>query len=136
MAREATTVESLMSTALVCVQDTDTVAAAHQEMLRACIHHLPVVDAHRNLVGVLSSTDVLDHWSRRRSERVGKCMSRAPVTVSTATSTTRAAAMMREYGFRSLPVVASDGHLIGIITETDLLRASRDRSQPGAPPAR
>jgi len=107
MGRESTTVESLMSTALVCVQDTDTVAAAHQ-----------------------------DHWSRRRSERVGKCMSRAPVTVSTATSTTRAAAMMREYGFRSLPVVASDGHLIGIITETDLLRASRDRSQPGAPPAR
>jgi CBS domain-containing membrane protein len=131
MAR-AMTVESLMSTALVCVQDTDTVATAHQEMLRACIHHLPVVDAHRNLVGILSSTDVLEHWSRRQRERVGECMSRAPVTVSVSTSTARAADMMLEQGFRSLPVVASDGHLVGIITETDLLRASRDESARGS----
>ena len=122
-------VESLMSTALVCVQDSDTVADAHQEMSRNCIHHLPVVDAHGNLVGVLSSTDVLDHWSRRRTKRVGECMSRAPVTVSANTSTAQAVETMIEHGFRSLPVVGSDGHLIGIITETDLLRASRARTE-------
>lgn len=131
----SSTVESLMSTALVCVQDTDTVATAHQEMLRACIHHLPVVDEHRNLVGILSSTDVLEHWSRRQRERVGKCMSRAPVTVTATTSTARAAAMMLDHGFRSLPVVASDGHLVGIITETDLLRASRDGQERDPPSA-
>jgi CBS domain-containing protein len=132
----ASPVETLMSTALVCVPDTATVEAAHREMLRNSIHHLPVVDEHRNLVGVLSSTDVLEHWSRRRRTRVGECMSRAPVTVYANTSTARATEMMVEQGFRSLPVVGSDGHLIGIITETDLLRASRARVERGSPPAR
>jgi len=123
-------VEDLMSTALVCVEDTETVAVAHQEMLRNCIHHLPVVDRHRNLVGVLSATDVLDHWARRQWNRVGACMSRSPVTVFPNTSTRRAAEMMLEHGFRSLPVVGSDGHLIGIITETDLLRAGMEATAP------
>lgn len=132
----ASTVERLMSTALVCVQDTETVAAAHQEMLRNCIHHLPVVDEHRNLVGVLSSTDVLEHWSMRQAKRVGECMSRAPVTVYAQMSTARATDLMLEHGFRSLPVVGSDGHLIGIITETDLLRASRPGVELRSAPAR
>jgi CBS domain-containing protein len=122
MAR-ASRVENLMSTALVCVRDADTLAAAQREMELAGIQHLPVVDEHQNLVGILSSTDVLAHSTKRwRSERVGKCMSHELVTVTPATSTLRALHLMLEYGFHSLPVVGSDGHLMGIVTETDLLR--------------
>jgi CBS domain-containing protein len=51
-------------------------------------------------------------------------MTRAPVAVRPETSMTQARGLMLENGFRSLPVVGSDGHLIGILTETDLLRAS------------
>jgi len=118
-------VEDLMSTALVCVRDADTLDRAKREMRSAGIHHLPVVDAHRNLVGVLSTTDLAKYstgrWSHRR---VGTCMTRAPVAVRPETSMTQARGLMLENGFRSLPVVGSDGHLIGILTETDLLRAS------------
>ena len=116
-------VADLMSTALICVRDTDTLGNAFREMRRATIHHLPVVDEHFNLVGVLSSTDVLDgRRGRSPSQRIGRSMTRSVVTVTPETSASRALEIMTENVFRSLPVVDSDGHLIGILTETDLLR--------------
>jgi len=121
-------VADLMSTALICVRDTDTMATALREMHRATIHHLPVVDEHLNLVGILSSTDVLDRPGRSPAQRIGRSMSRSVVTVMPETSASRAMEIMTENAFRSLPVVDSDGHLIGILTETDVLRNSRSSS--------
>jgi CBS domain-containing protein len=119
-------VADLMSTALVFVRDTDTLAIARREMLRAGIHHLPVVDEHQNLIGVISGTDLTGGRHRPgRTERIGKFMSRAVVTVTPDTSITLARDVMLENVFRSLPVVDSDGHLLGILTETDLLRGIR-----------
>ena len=124
--RPATRVAELMSTAVICVRDTDTIETALREMHRAAIHHLPVVDEHLNLVGVLSSTDILggrrDHAP---DQRIGRFMSRSVVTVAPETSVSRAMDLMTDNVFRSLPVVDSDGHLIGIVTDTDLLESSR-----------
>jgi len=124
--RRAARVADVMSTALICVRDTDTVGTALEEMRRATFHHLPVVDEHLNLIGVLSSNDVGEGLlTLPPGERVGRSMSRAVVTVTPETTTTRAMALMMEKGFRSLPVVDSDGHLIGIVTDTDLRGRSR-----------
>ena len=125
-------VADLMSTALVFVRDTDTLAIARREMRRAGIHHLPVVDEHQNLIGVISETDLTGGRHRPgRAERIGKFMSRTVVTVTPEASITLARDLMGENVFRSLPVVASDGHLVGILTETDLLRGIR-AVDPGA----
>ncbi len=52
-------VESLMSTALVTVRDTDSVGArAEAEMRLGGMRHVPVVDEKGNLVGILSARDV------------------------------------------------------------------------------
>ena len=125
-------VGDLMSTALVFVRDTDTTASARREMLRAGIHHLPVVDEHQNLIGVISKTDLTEPGRKRgRTQRIGKLMSRAVVTVTPESSINLARELMLENVFRSLPVVGSDGQLIGILTETDLLRGIR-AVDPGA----
>jgi len=113
-------VGDLMSTALICVRDTDTIDTARREMQRAAIHHLPVVDERQNLIGVLSSNDLFG-----RNHRVGKSMSRAVVTASPEMSAHRALELMAEHAFHSLPVVAGDGALIGIVTDTDLRNAPR-----------
>lgn len=119
-------VESLMSTALITVRDTDTIALADAEMKLGSVRHVPVVDEKQNLVGILSSRDVLEAMARgKKSVRVGEYMSRHPVMVSPDTPAQEALDLMLEHRFGSLPVVGSDGHLMGIITETDFLRASR-----------
>jgi CBS domain-containing protein len=61
-------------------------------------------------------------------------MSRSVVTATPETSIRLARELMLENVFRSLPVVGSDGHLIGILTETDLLRGVR-AVDPGAGPS-
>ena len=119
-------VESLMSTALVTVQDTDSVAAAEIAMKLASVRHVPVVDAKQNLVGILSVRDVLEALARGKKQvLVGEYMTRNVVTVTPETPVHRAIDLLLEHEFGSLPVVGADGHLVGIVTETDLVRRAR-----------
>ncbi|HVP60397.1 MAG TPA: CBS domain-containing protein [Myxococcaceae bacterium] len=115
-----------MSTALVTVQDTDSVAAAETAMKLASVRHVPVVDAKQNLVGILSVRDVLEALARGKKQvLVGEYMTRNVVTVTPETPVHRAIDLLLEHEFGSLPVVGADGHLVGIVTETDLVRRAR-----------
>ena len=119
-------VESLMSTALVTLRETDLIARADMEMKLGSLRHVPVVDEKQNLVGILSARDVLQALARGKKQvRVGESMTRHVVTVTPDTPVHEAIDLLLENGFGSLPVVGSDGHLMGIVTETDFLRASR-----------
>jgi CBS domain-containing protein len=85
-----------------------------------------VVDGSQSVIGIVT---------RRDLQLAARCYGAAPVEVSevmhtpvitiTPDSALRDAAdRMRREGIGSLPVCDSeDGHLVGIITETDLLRA-------------
>lgn len=54
----------------------------------------------------------------------------APViTVDPETLAAEAAALLEEHGIRRLPVVDNEGHLIGIVTHTDLVEAEVAESQ-------
>jgi CBS domain-containing protein len=122
----ATKVEELMSTALITMRDTDSLAAAEAEMKLASIRHIPVVDEKQNLIGMLSARDVLTAFAKgKKTVRVGEYMNRKPVTVRPDTPVHQAVDLLLEHQFGSLPVVGPDGRLMGILTETDLLRASR-----------
>ncbi len=119
-------VQSLMSTALVTVQDTDSIAAAETAMKLATVRHVPVVDAKQNLVGILSVRDVLEALARGKKQvRVGEYMTRNVVTVTPDTPVHTAIDLLLEHEFGSLPVLGADGHLVGIVTETDLVRRAR-----------
>jgi len=119
-------VESLMTTALVTVRESDSVATADLEMKLGSLRHLPVVDDKENLVGLVSARDVLAGLARgKRKIRVGDYMSRQVVTVTPDTPVSTAIDLLLDNQFGCLPVMGSDGHLMGIVTETDFLRASR-----------
>ena len=60
-------IEELMSRELICARRSDTFGTAYQTMLRAGIHHLPVVDEKQQLVGVLSSKEVMEPPTRPRA---------------------------------------------------------------------
>ena len=119
-------VRSLMSTALVTVEDTDSIAAAETAMKLASVRHVPVVDAKQNLVGILSVRDVLEALARGKKQvRVGEYMTRNVVTVTPDTLVHTAIDLLLEHEFGSLPVLGADGQLVGIVTETDLVRRAR-----------
>jgi len=119
-------VEHLMSTALVTLRETDSLATADMEMKLGSLRHVPVVDEKQNLVGILSARDVLEALARgKKRVRVGEYMTRHVITVTPEMPVHTAIDLLLENQFGSLPVVGSDGHLMGIVTETDFLRASR-----------
>jgi CBS domain-containing protein len=130
MSRVAT-VGDLMSTALIVVRDSDTIGVADAQMKLGAIRHIPVVDPKQNLVGILSAGDVLLALARgKKSVRVGETMSRNPVTVTPDTPVHEAIELMLEHRFGSLPVLGTDGHLMGIVTDTDFLAAAREAFSP------
>ncbi|KKO18893.1 MAG: CBS domain-containing protein [Candidatus Brocadia sp.] len=88
------------------------------------IHHVPVVDGQR-LTGMISTTDIIrlnitlsnaDEWS------IEKVMKKNLVTIEINETVRKAAQLLSDGIFHSLPVIDRDRHLVGIITSTDLIR--------------
>jgi CBS-domain-containing membrane protein len=53
------TVQSFMSEAVTTVDMETTIGRATREMLRNQVHHLPIVDVHDHLIGIISTMDIL-----------------------------------------------------------------------------
>jgi len=114
-----------MSTALVTVNATETIAEAYVEMQVGGIRHLPVVDDRGRLVGVLSDRDLLRSLSSKKPPCVTKVMSRGVVTTSPEVNAHAAADLMLDRQISSLPVVDDTGALVGILTQTDYVELAR-----------
>jgi CBS domain-containing membrane protein len=137
--RAEDTVGSLMRKHFVSAAPSESLLDADRIMRLARIRHLPVVESGR-LVGVLSHRDVLDASIARLERRDGAeraehlrgitiadVMHREPYTAVESTTLGEAARRMLRLKIGFLPVVrqAPNGHqLIGLVTESDLLRAA------------
>ena len=134
----ATQVKEWMSADPVTIEPDASALAAFDLMVDHGIRHLPVVDSLERVVGVLSIDDLraalpvaavpgasLDLKTRAgmRSRRVGQLMTFEPHTVRAETPLAEAAYLMAELRIGCLPVVESEGGLVGILSETDALRA-------------
>ncbi len=128
------TVRELMSTDLLTLEDTATVAEARKLMLEERIRHIPVVNTMQEFVGLLTQRDVLeisvsaladvDSGERADLEAsipVHQVMTTDLAVVEEDTSLREAAQYLLEHKIGCLPVVA-EGSLIGIITESDFLK--------------
>jgi acetoin utilization protein AcuB len=128
------TVRDLM-TAKPITADPDTpVLDARQIMLGKRIRHLLVTDGPK-LLGIVTDRDIrlnlpspatsLSVWEINyllARLTVASVMTKALVTVSPGADPRNAAVLMLDHRIGALPVV-DGGELVGIITETDLLRA-------------
>lgn len=116
-------IEELMTTGVIAVKEGDTVARADQQMHDADIRHLPVVDDHHHVVGIVSNRDLARALAspKGKQQRIADVMTRDVLTVKSEMPAYRAAEIMMDRKIGSLPVVGDDDVMIGIVTETDFL---------------
>lgn len=134
MRRTQMQVSDWMTRNPVTVTPRTSLARAYELMLEHEIRRLPVVDNDRDLVGIITLSDILralpslleeeDNTTRRLlmiSRQVGTVMTYDPITADPEDSIQEAAERMLEHKVSGLPVI-SGGRLVGIITESDIFR--------------
>lgn len=99
----------------------DLVAAAKLKMMRCNVGGLPVVDD-KKLVGIITHRDVLLAGGEALGLKVGDLMSKELYVVNKETSIMEITKVMADKGYQRIPV-AEDGILIGLITQSSLIRA-------------
>lgn len=127
-------VRELMTGGPITVAPDTPVFEARQLMLKERIRHLLVLD-HGRLVGIVTDRDIrlnlpsqatsLSVWEVNyllARLTVAKIMSTAVITVGPDRDAADAARLMLDHKIGGLPVVEGD-RVIGILTETDIVRA-------------
>ncbi len=129
-------VSELMSRDVWTIGESDSCHEAVVRMTRARVRHLPVLAADGMLQGILTDRDLRHHLfapgvfghvgntsveTLLKTVPVKQIMSAPVVCVNPAADMADAARLMREKKIGSVPVVEA-GRLVGILTETDLLR--------------
>lgn len=123
-------IEAIMSTDLITVPQSASLAEARALMHSNRIHHLPVVDEGGGLVGLVTLTNVLagtdsilrDPDNRLHAEdvKIEDVMVKDLATVDERASLRQAALFLEKHRIGCLPVV-TDGKLRGIITDSDFI---------------
>jgi CBS domain-containing protein len=134
--RRSLTVEHIMTTAVITLRATDSVGRARKEMTVASIRHLPVVDAHHRLLGIVSDRDLLRVLgTTRQRQTLAHIMTSDVVTVRPWTTAEAALNLLLEHKISALPVVGEDEQLVGVVTETDFLGLLRETLHGDEPSA-
>jgi acetoin utilization protein AcuB len=134
-------VRELMTGGLITVRPDTPVFDARQTMLKERIRHLLVTED-RRLLGIVTDRDIrlnlpsqatsLSVWEVNyllARLTVDKVMTTSVIIIGPDQESRDAARLMLEHKIGALPVLDGD-HLIGIITETDVLREFARRPEP------
>ena len=136
-ASNAIRVRDIMQTSFVTVSAGDTLSTVEDIMTLGGVRHMPVVRG-GVLVGVVSERDLLRaslsnltafrHEERRaflQVVEITRVMVAPPIVIAPDAEIERAARLLAEKRIGCLPVV-DEGKLIGLVTETDVLRCIAD----------
>jgi acetoin utilization protein AcuB len=129
------TIRELMTGGLITVRRETPVLEARDLTVKERIRHLLVTDAGGALVGIVTDRDIrlnlpsqatsLSVWEINHlltKLTVGQVMTQSVITIGPDRPARDGAQLMLEHKIGALPVL-DGGHLVGIITETDIVRA-------------
>jgi len=127
-------VNQIMSQNLHTVLADDNLELLSKTFSEVSYHHLPVVDADNNLLGIISDRDVtrnlspfLDTDLERSCDRellnqtAADIMTTDPITVGQTSRIETASILLLENNFSCLPIVDDDGKIEGLLTWKDIL---------------
>ena len=127
-------IKQIMTTNLVEARDDSNLKELSAHFDEHNIHHLPVVNEHGTLTGILSDRDVNQSLSPfigtdQEREQDTAClkilardvMTKEPITVTEDTRIDTASILLLEHNFSCLPVVNEEEDLVGLVTWKDIL---------------
>jgi len=113
----------------IVLPPTATVREAIEKMAEANVGSVIIVDEDMKPIGIFTERDLLVKVCARgldpASVRLEEVMTRNPMVVRESETAKKALELMLHFGFRHLPVVDSEGRLVGVVS-------IRDVSQPFA----
>ena len=116
-------VKDLMTRDVFTLREDSKIFNASEAMTFRNIRHIPVVDKEDKLVGIVTYRDLLSSLARELMPlQVKDIMTRATITVTPDVTVHMATEIMLGNKFGCLPVTDKSNKLVGIITETDLLK--------------
>lgn len=95
-------------------------------MLRHNVGALPVVDKDNVLVGMITLRDTNLAGSDISDLMVGELMTKELITCNESTTTKEIAETMIRTGLQRIPVIDGDRKLLGLVTQTSIIKAARD----------
>jgi CBS domain-containing protein len=148
---DRTPVWRVMQPCVICVRADLGIDTLMSLLVGFALRAVPVVDQSGRPVGVVSRSDLVEHWyesdtataTRLRAsgrgatrgeclvagshavppaQTVGDAMVRIPFTLCEDTSLSHAAALMAYEGVERIPVVSFEGKVVGIVTAMDAVR--------------
>jgi acetoin utilization protein AcuB len=128
-------IRELMTGSLITVLRETSVLEARDLLAKEKIRHLPVTGPGGALVGIVTDRDIRLNLPSRATSlavgeinhlltklTVGEIMTRPVITIGPDQLVREGAQLMLDHRIGALPVL-DKGHMIGIITETDIVRA-------------
>lgn len=119
------TVDELMHAPVMTITKHQTVGHARELMADHHISALPVVGPDRELLGIVTATDLLDAHGHAEGAPVSQVMAHEPLTVHPADGPHVAARIMRNHRIHHV-VVVDDHRVTGMVSTFDLLRLVED----------
>ena len=138
-------VQDVMTTDVATTGPDAPLKEAAVELVRRRISGMPVVNSDLQVIGVVSEADILakegdeprgggflrwlvdpgDPWIRARFDAVtvGEAMSAPAQTITPDRPIAEAATIMLDEGVNRLPVIDTDGKLVGLVSRGDVVRA-------------
>lgn len=122
-------IEDIMNRNFITLEPTDTIEKAYQILVENKIRHIPIVDHHQQVVGIISDRDVRDASPSIFSinedreilqKEISTIMNTQVITAHPLDFVEEVARIFYDREIGCLPVVSHD-KIVGILTEKDLL---------------
>lgn len=128
-------IRNWMTREVISVRPETSMLKASKLMKEHDIKRLPVVDTENHVVGIVSDRDIKAASPSKATTldmhevyyllselKIKSIMTPNPVTVSPTDTVESVAMLMEEHGFGGIPVVDTEGKLLGIISDHDIFK--------------
>ncbi|MGP3667797.1 MAG: homocysteine biosynthesis protein [Candidatus Bathyarchaeota archaeon] len=114
-------VKDVMVTDIITAKVTDSIKVVAELILKHNIDHIPIIDEHGKLVGIVTSWDIAKAVAKG-SKNLDEIMTKKVITASAEESLDIVARRLSDNKISGLPVVDEANTVIGIVTTDDLTK--------------